>query len=496
MADYKKFLDQEGVQHLWSKINMQDYPNNETLIAVINAIDDTKMDKSKIFIGTEEEYNLANANNGIAIGTIVFLLSTSLTENITYYTTLADAVSGNNSSNSASSDSTVKVVMKEDKKVISLLSNIETAETVSLEEDVELELNDYTITSTVDPVVKITSNSTITAKNGGIVCNAPAGQKGTNFSILEGGQLTVDGGTYITNTSGAGTKTSQAQVIYAAAGTTVNVSNANITATDDNNGSIAGIRTMGSDTELNISNCNILVDSGKSLENVGVIAKGNTVIRDSSIIAKADYVANAAGNAYASNSRGIYSYANLELYDCYVWGAHSGVICLGPVYVNGGTYEGYGHGSFYLGVSDTTNYFYNCELNWALMQEGTVADSIAGTNGAGFYIGNGADNVISYFDNCKFNTNEANGTVCDNMVCPYYGIVFRTSGGETNNVAYISNSSVEMAKNVMFRGVGSNSHKVYNGIGNDWSKANKVHSTSSTYYIDTEDSYAESEIGG
>lgn len=30
-----KFLNQEGVQFLWSKISMEDYPNNETLIAVI-----------------------------------------------------------------------------------------------------------------------------------------------------------------------------------------------------------------------------------------------------------------------------------------------------------------------------------------------------------------------------------------------------------------------------------------------------------------------------
>ena len=48
MADQKKFLDYEGVKHLWSKINMQDYPNNETLMAVINAIDETKADKTDI----------------------------------------------------------------------------------------------------------------------------------------------------------------------------------------------------------------------------------------------------------------------------------------------------------------------------------------------------------------------------------------------------------------------------------------------------------------
>ena len=43
-----KFLDEKGVQHLWSKISMEDYPNNETLIAVLNAIDQTKVDKSEL----------------------------------------------------------------------------------------------------------------------------------------------------------------------------------------------------------------------------------------------------------------------------------------------------------------------------------------------------------------------------------------------------------------------------------------------------------------
>ena len=45
MSDVKKFLDQEGVAYLWSKINMNDYPNNEILMAVINAIDETKANK-------------------------------------------------------------------------------------------------------------------------------------------------------------------------------------------------------------------------------------------------------------------------------------------------------------------------------------------------------------------------------------------------------------------------------------------------------------------
>lgn len=46
--DVKKFLDEEGVKVLWNQVNLNDYPNNETLIAVINAIDETKANKDEI----------------------------------------------------------------------------------------------------------------------------------------------------------------------------------------------------------------------------------------------------------------------------------------------------------------------------------------------------------------------------------------------------------------------------------------------------------------
>lgn len=48
MSDLKKFLDYEGVKHLWSKISLEDYPNNKTLITVINTIDETKADKEYV----------------------------------------------------------------------------------------------------------------------------------------------------------------------------------------------------------------------------------------------------------------------------------------------------------------------------------------------------------------------------------------------------------------------------------------------------------------
>lgn len=73
MADTKKFLDIEGVKVLYQLLSLQDYPNNEILAAVVDAIDSTKLDKNKIFIGTKAEYNLAMSKEEIPVGAIVVL---------------------------------------------------------------------------------------------------------------------------------------------------------------------------------------------------------------------------------------------------------------------------------------------------------------------------------------------------------------------------------------------------------------------------------------
>lgn len=48
MSEDKKFLDAEGVGYLWKQLSLNDYPNNETLVAVINAIDEAKADKDAV----------------------------------------------------------------------------------------------------------------------------------------------------------------------------------------------------------------------------------------------------------------------------------------------------------------------------------------------------------------------------------------------------------------------------------------------------------------
>lgn len=44
----KKFLDAQGLQRLWKQLSLKDYPNNEMLVTVINAIDEEKADKTAL----------------------------------------------------------------------------------------------------------------------------------------------------------------------------------------------------------------------------------------------------------------------------------------------------------------------------------------------------------------------------------------------------------------------------------------------------------------
>ena len=73
MADTKKFLDADGVKILYDLLSLQDYPNNDILMAVISAIDATKLDKNKMFVGTLDEYNVARARGDVQDGAIVIL---------------------------------------------------------------------------------------------------------------------------------------------------------------------------------------------------------------------------------------------------------------------------------------------------------------------------------------------------------------------------------------------------------------------------------------
>lgn len=48
MPNPSKFLDEKGITYLWKQLSLEDYPNNETLMAVLSAIDETKANKDDV----------------------------------------------------------------------------------------------------------------------------------------------------------------------------------------------------------------------------------------------------------------------------------------------------------------------------------------------------------------------------------------------------------------------------------------------------------------
>lgn len=67
-----KFLDEKGVQHLWNQLSLEDYPNNEVLMAVLNAIDETKADKSELndYL-TKEDYIAGESGGSIDLSNLL-----------------------------------------------------------------------------------------------------------------------------------------------------------------------------------------------------------------------------------------------------------------------------------------------------------------------------------------------------------------------------------------------------------------------------------------
>ena len=276
---------------------------------------------------------------------------------------------------------------------------------------------------------------------------------GTSVQCESGSRVTVLGGQYSTVTDGLETQTSPIPAMFVKNNAELTVDKVNINSIDKFNGSVNCIKNDGT---LIVLNSNLLVDAEESLDNNGIYSTGICICKNSTIIAKADYTANAAGTNYASNSRAILSDGEdsvLELYNCTVWGSHSGVTARGQLKVEGGTYEGYGHGGIYVaGPAGANIYIKDAAINLAAMKEGTYADDVAGCNEAAFYFG-GCSNVNLYIDNCTFNTT-------------FYGIVVRGSGGEQNNMLYISNSQMNFSKYSCR--MSSYSSRAYIGIGNNF----------------------------
>lgn len=178
------------------------------------------------------------------------------------------------------------------------------------------------------------------------------------------------------------------------------------------------------------------------------------------------------GSGYTDIATGIQNNENgvLELYDCYVRGVHSGVSNSGTIYIDGGIYEGYGHGGIYVSCIGKTAYLENATFRQCDMPAG-YTDLGSGTNEAGMYIGgsSGRDNITVYMNNC-------------NVESVRQTIVLRGTSGEQNNALYISNTTL----NVKHVRIDNDTHKLYVGVGcnivgEDTTRPSSVVITNETY---------------
>lgn len=264
--------------------------------------------------------------------------------------------------------------------------------------------------------------------------------------VVTDGYCEILGGSYISTAQGAGSPNDSNSTIIVKQDGVLNLDGAYVLAKDSNYGSQTGIILQG----------------------------GSATISNSRIKGLAHYTANKAGTAYASLSRGIYNNGGtLTLNNCNVTGLHSGVTSAGAIIINGGTYEGYGHGGIYFSGANTTSYVKDAIIRECALPAGCIDDGVAGTNHAGMYIGGGKgkDNIIVYMDACTINAKTQ-------------PIVIRGSSGEKNNKLYISNSTVSSDSSYAFR-VDKNNTIVI-GQGNNFDEDDKYSKGKGTITVTNE----------
>ena len=329
-------------------------------------------------------------------------------------------------------------------------------------------LKDYTEATRIDPSVDMTINL------GGHVLS-------TNNKVLlqpMGGHIIVDGRlagstieiyqTNLANNANLAIQVAPSAVLYVFGGTIVSSSENCEAMAISNFGTthVSGCkvvahsvskvaRAINNRKSITVDNCE-LVASSKGHNSFGVFSDVSATISNCNIRAYSNYLD--GDDDYAAYSIGIQSSGTMILNDCYVLGTHSGVQSTRAITVNGGIYEGYGHGGIYFGGEGTTSYVRDAILRDCDMPDGYTATSQR--NGAGFYIGGGVgkDNISVYMDNCRISSLAESQT-----------IVLRGSSGEQNNSLYISNSDIYTLDGRMGRiRIDNNTHKLYIGVGNNF----------------------------
>lgn len=270
---------------------------------------------------------------------------------------------------------------------------------------------------------------------------------------VKSGNCDIKGGTYQSKSEDADTRAYQNPCIKVSGNGNLNLDSATILAADSQKGTPNAVY-IDKDVKATISNCDLTASSPYGLDVNAVYCLGTAQLSKCDIKGYANYTANAQGTDYASRSRGVYNSGKMILNDCYVIGTHSGITSTGTLWIDGGTYESYGHGGIYYGGSNVTSYLKNATVQWCEIPQGYYDDGVAGTNSAGMYIGGrGAKEIVVYADNCHFNA-------------PIHAIVVRGSSGEKNDVLYVSNSTINASAKIRV----DVNNKLCIGAGNNFTK--------------------------
>ena len=292
----------------------------------------------------------------------------------------------------------------------------------------------------------------------------------TTLAQVNNGSLTLNGGTYETISNGIGTDADPNGSIVVGATGTLTVADAKIIANDTDGGTIAGILVEEGGSVV-VSDSDIEATSHDGLKSDGIRNFGTMTLTNTKVVGYANYTANAQKTDYATSTRGINNEGTMTLKNCELYGTHSGIRSTGTLYIDGGTYEGYGHGGIYFAGANTTSYVKNAYIGICEMRNG-YDDGIAGTNKAGFYIG-GASNITVYMDNC-----ELWGT--------WYPLVMRISSTENDNSLYISNTTLKEGFERYIR-IGTDKNiKIYIGSGNNFNAEDHVYYSSNAEETNTD----------
>lgn len=381
--------------------------------------------------------------------------ATLLLHDVSYYTTLNAAVNDANdgtvgaNADAAKSDAVAAACIVGGKPYIAMLKDSTEANRLRPAADMTLNLGGHTLSSDDACCIQV-SGGTLTI-DGRMAGSAIVMDRTTNGLIAQipagNGNIVVNGGTYSVNAENGGTIVA----FYLLAGVNGTFTNCTISAASDTT------KARGIVCEGNLSVADSKITATVAGEHAyGIVCSGTATISNCEIRAYSDYIHNAVGYGYAACSNGVDNNGTLTINDCYVFGLLCGIQNSGTIYVDGGIYEGYGHGGIYFSGEGTTSYVRNAVLRDCDPPEGfTVTHQ---RNGAGFYIGDDS-NISVYMDNCYIWGYNRHSQV----------IALRGASGEVNNTLYISNSRIDEGS--MIR-IDDGGHKVYMGAGNNFTAEN------------------------